>query len=252
MKKTLLFAILLMFITIDSLKAQQNYSEIIENCVPVVDNKSFYPDQVVQGMLEDGSDAEITTWDIKKIYDLDVIALYQIKGYNTELQRELYKETDEYKKYEAELKKLRDTYKSTTFLYIHKLKSNYNIEKSGFAYEIELYEGRYKEFPGYINHGTFCIEYATKRFPKNNIEVIKRWGGSDYFYLQRVYLPVKDKQTALRIEQAGNDKGVLFLFQIDSIRTEKTLFFDSAFALTKTIGIYIINTRTGEIYCKVL
>ena len=252
MKKSFFVLILVGLFLVKPMNAQQNFDELIGGCSVVIDNKNYNPDQVLIFELDGESDNKIPFWMVKSIYDLKVISRYHIKGYNTDLQKELFKESDEFKELEKSLKEERDLIKNTTFYYIHKLNSNYNLEKTGFAYDIELYEGSYKEFHVYINHGTLCIEYATKRFPKNKIEITKRWGGSDYFYNQRVYLPVKDKQAALRIEQAGNDKGVLFLFKIESIVTEKTLFSYTDFALTKTESIYIINTRTGEIYCKVL
>lgn len=84
------------------------------------------------------------------------------------------------------------------------------------------------------------------------MEIIKRWGGRDYFYNQRIYLPVNDKQTALKIEDAGNNRGVLFLFKIESIKREEILFSSQDFILTRTEGIYIVNTQTGEVYYRVL
>ena len=252
MKKSFFVLILASLFLVKPMNGQQNYEELIDGCGAVIDDKNYNPDQVLIFELNGESDNKIPFTMVKSIYDLDVISRYHIKGYNTDLQKEMFKESDEYKELEKTLKEERELIKNTTFYYIHKLNSNYNLEKAGFAYDIELYEGSYKEFPGFINHGTLCVEYATKRFPKNKIEVIKRWGGSDYFYNQRVYLQVKDKQTALKIEQAGNNKGVLFLFKIDSVNTAKTWIFNKNFALTKTEGIYIINTQTGEIYCKVL
>ena len=251
MKRISLISVLITLCSIP-LWSQQTISELVKGCGTFVDAKGYIPEQIIKVHYEDGTPYEIKSYELGYIYNLDVVSHFKMKGYNTDLKRDLYKETEEYQQYKNELSKIRDTVKNTTFYYIHKFKSNYNVEKMGFLYEKELYEGGYVEFPGYINHGTLCIEYATKRFPKNKLEIIKRWGGSDYFYNQRAYLPVKDKQAALKIEDAGNNKGVLFLFKVDSIKKEKILFSTRDFILTRTEGIYIVNTQTGEVYYRIL
>lgn len=219
-----------------------------------LDTKDYFKEQFLKWHTEDGMEVELKDYEIRNILELNVVSYFKLGGYyDTDLKRELFKETDEYKQYESKLKKIRDDMKKSSFYYIHKLNNNYNLENSGFLYEIELYEGNYAGFPGYINHETLCIEYATKRFAQNKIDVRKRWGGSDYFYNQRVYLPVKDKRIALRIEEAGrNQVGVLFLFKLDKTKDVKMSFSTHTFILTKTEGIYIVNTQTGEVYCKVL
>ena len=183
-----------------------------------------------------------------------MVSFFEIKGYETDLKRELFKETEEYKQYETALKEIKNTLKNQSFCYIHKLRNVYNLEKNGFPYEIQLYGVDYDNFPQYINHGTLCIEYATKRFPKNKLDVAKvAGGGRNFLYIQQTYFPVLDKHLALRIEEKAREQiGVLFIFKIDSTRTVGTGFWPKTFVLTKTEGIYIINTQTGEVYCKVL
>ena len=76
--------------------------------------------------------------------------------------------------------------------------------------------------------------------------------GSTNFYNQKIYFPVRDKQTALKIEQAGKNKCVLFIFKIDSIKMVHRFIFDEEVVLARTDAIYIFNWETEEIYCKVL
>lgn len=236
-----------------SLFAQQTVSELTNGCGQFLDAKKYIEEQVVKARDGEGKPVEMPTYVLNQIFNLQVIPYFNVQGYDTELKQELFKETDEYKELEIKLREEREVVKNTRFFYIHPLGSNYSLDNGGFLYQIELYEGRYVNFNGYINHGTLCIEYATKRFPKNRIEIIKRWGGSDYFYNQRVYFPVKDKQVALKIEDAGKKQvGVLFIFKIDSVQEKRPFLFDVSFVLTKTEGIYIVNTQTGEIYCRVL
>ena len=233
--------------------AQQSVSDIIKDCHLVYDTKDYRPNQKIIYRTKDGETEELPLYKLKWIYDLDVIPYYRIQGYDTDLQKELYKETDEYKEYVKKLSSIRDSIKCSSFYYVHRLESNYDLNKLAFAYNIELYEGGYTNIPGYINHGKFCFEYATKRFPYNNIEIsVRQSYVGDKYYNQRIYLPVKNKQTALKIEQAGKNKAVLFVFKIDSVKMVQHSFFKEELALARTVGIYIINTETGEVYCKVL
>ena len=221
-----------------------------------LDNKDYVTKQFLLGHYDDdGAEFEISADDIRDILELNVVSYFRIKGYDTDLKKELFKETDEYKRYETELKQIRDELKKSSFIYIHKLSHVYDLEKGGFQYDITLNDSYYVNFPGYINHRTLCIEYATKRFPKNNIEINKLRWGSSINYMQLVYFPVPDKHVALQIENAGHDQvGVLFIFKIDSTKKERpnSGFFPQTFILTKTESIYIVNTQTGEVYCKVL
>ena len=137
-----------------------------------LDNKDYITNQFLLGHYDDdGTEFEISADDIRDILELNVVSYFGIKGYDTDLKKELFKETDEYKRYETELKQIRDELKKSSFIYIHKLSNVYDLKKGGFQYDITLNDSYYVNFPGYINHRTLCIEYATKRFPKNNIEI---------------------------------------------------------------------------------
>ena len=251
MNKNLIISILLSFAI--SVSAQQTVKEITNNCASFVDKKQFIPEQVIPAHDDEGNPCDMEAYILGYIFNLQVVPYFNIKGYDTELKKELFKESKEYKDYEKKLIQIRNEVKNRSFYYISKLRSNeYNLSKSGFLYEVELYEGNYVAFPGYINHGTLCIEYATSRFPKNKIDVIKRFGGKDYFYNQRIYLPVKDKKIALKIEEGGDQIRVLFKFKINSVISKRILFSENDYVLTKIEGIYLINQQTGEVYCKVL
>ena len=254
MKQKLLLSLLFVAVVAVADSSNLTVQDLKNGRGQFVDTKDYFTKQFLKARYEDGTEAKIKDYEIRDIFELDVVSYFKLGGYyDTDLKRELFKETDEYKQYETELKEIREIFFKSSFYYIHKLSNNYNLENSGFLYEIELYEGCYAGFPGYINHETLCIEYATKRFAQNKIDVRKRWGGSDYFYNQRVYLPVKDKRIALRIEEAErNQVGVLFLFKLDKTKDVKMSFSTHTFILTKTEGIYIVNTQTGEVYCKVL
>ena len=251
MKRNLLF-IPLLFVAIAAIADSTNltFQDLTKGLGHFYDNKDYYEKQVLKGYNEDGTEIEISADDIGDILELNVVSYFKLKGYDTGLKKELFKETDEYKQYETELKMLRDEIKESSFGYIHKIRNIYDLEKGGFRYDIILSESDFVNFPGYINHRTLCIEYATNRFPKNNIEVSKWFGES---YLQRVYFPVTDKRVALQIEEANSEQvGVLFIFKIDSTKRERPGIWPQTYILTKTESIYIVNIQTGEVYCKVL
>lgn len=245
--------ILIMMVGMSPTKAQNSLSDIVKNCLLVADSKEYYAEPKILYRIEDGEKKEVPLYRLKSIYDLDVISYYKIKGFDTNLQKELYKETDEYRELVKKLSAVRDSVKGLSYYYIHELKSNYDLNKAAFLYEIEQYEGNYTNIPGYISHGDFCFEYATKRFPNNKIYIsVRQSYVGDKFYNQRIYLPVKDKQTALKIELAGKNKAVLFVFKINTIKMVQGIFFKKERALTRAEGIYIINSETGEVYCKIL
>ena len=229
--------------------------DLTKGCGQFYDFKDSENKQYLRAInAENGTEAKFGSDKIRDILELNVVSFFEINGYETELKRELYKETEEYKEYETALKEIRNTLKKQSFCYIHKLRNVYNLEKNGFPYEIQLYGADYDNFPEYINHGTLCIEYSTKRFPKNKMDIAKvAGGGRNFLYIQQTYFPVLDKRVALQIEEAGREQvGVLFIFKIDSTKVERPGIWPQTFILTKTESIYLVNTQTGEVYCKVL
>ena len=244
-----------LYVAIAALADSSNMTayDLIKGRGHFLDNQDFHKKQYLKKRTETGTEIEMSADKIKDILELNVVSYFRLTGYDSDLKKALFKETDEYKKYESELKMIRDELKKSSFYYIHEIRNVYDIEKGGFRYDVELNEYDYVDFPGYINHRTLCIEYATKRFPKNRIDTKKWWGGTFYNYTQRVFFPVTDKSVALKIEEARREQvGVLFIFKIGSTKTERPGVWPQTYILTKTESIYIINKQTGEVYCKVL
>ena len=156
-----------------NLYAQQSIRDIIPSNSLLVCDVNDMDEQKIFYQDEDGEKKEYPLSRLKSIYDLDVISYYEIQGCDTDLQKEFYKETDEYKRLYKELQKVRESMKKKSFYFFHGLISDYDLSKAAFLYEIDIIEQNYTEIPGYINHGTFCFEYATKRFPNNKMEVKK-------------------------------------------------------------------------------
>ena len=143
MKKLFLICMVMFVFGLQSIKAQNSFEDIVKGCQLVVDTKDFNPKQVIRYKMENEEMKELTFWNLQMIYDLDVISYFRLQGYDTDLQKELYKETDEYKEYLKKLTFIKDSIKNTKYYYIQKLESNYDLSKSAFAYGVELYEGSY-------------------------------------------------------------------------------------------------------------
>ena len=76
--------------------AQKMFYDIIENCVEVIDK-----DKSHQSFLFYANDDTIpdrmSVSNIEDILNLDAVRFYRLKGYDTELKRQLFKESEEYK-----------------------------------------------------------------------------------------------------------------------------------------------------------
>ena len=232
---------------------KNRYEGLIQNCVEVKDNKSFDPEQIFVLPALSGNLVEMDSWKVAQILNLDVIGYYKKgKEYDTELKRKIYKQSEEYKKLEVDLKNLRNQFLQSRFYYIRSFYQEYNLSKKAFPFENSMYEDVFPNLPGYFVMGSLCIEYATKRFPKNKIYYERSFGGTNYFIHQTMFLPVKDENKALEIENAKSDKAILCIFKLTKSVWMKTLFSTKDFILTNIESIYLINKKTKEVYCKVL
>src|SRR5690554_4791899 len=153
---------------INSSSTQQTLYSLIQNCQEIVDVKEHYTtNQMWKAKMEDESYKNQSISFIGEILSLNVIRYYGIRGYDTDLKQHLYKETEEYKKLESELKTIKQKLLNQTFYYLVPIEKNYNVEKKAFSLSSSLIESKYPDVPGYLAFEDLCIEYATKRFPKN-------------------------------------------------------------------------------------
>jgi hypothetical protein len=229
------------------------YEDLVQNCFEVKDDRTFAPSQVFVLPTLSGKMEEKESWKIAQILNLDVMAYYGKKyDYDTDLKRKIYKQSEEYKKLEADLKNLRQQFIQSRFYYIRGFYQNYNLDKKAFPFEKSIYEDVFPNLPGYVVMGSLCIEYATKRFPKNKIYYERGFGGTNYFIDQTIFLPVKDENKALEIENAKSDKAILCIFKLTKSVQMETLFSPKDFILTNIESIYLINKKTKEVYCKIL
>lgn len=240
----------------NKLETQTNkntYEGLVQKCVEVKDKNTFQPDQVFVLPALSGNLVEMESWKVAQVLNLDVIGYYnKRKEYDTELKRKIYKQSEDYKKLEIDLKNLRNQFLQSSFYYIRSFYQEYNLSRKAFPFENSIYEDNFPNLPGYFVMGSLCIEYATKRFPKNKIFYERSFGGTNYFIDQTIFLPVKDENKALEIENAKSDKAILCIFKLKKSVGVKTIFYTKDFILTNVESIYLINKKTKEVYCKIL
>ena len=111
-KKLLLLSLLFVATAAIADSSNLTVQDLKKGCGKFVDNKDYLTKQVALGRYEDGAEFEISADDIRDILELNVVSHFRLKGYDTDLKKELFKETDEYKRYETELKEIRDEMKS--------------------------------------------------------------------------------------------------------------------------------------------
>jgi len=70
--------------------------------------------------------------------------------------------------------------------------------------------------------------------------------------------PVISEETALKIEENLNNSSILIIFKIQKSNIENKPILgvsgytmEVPFVLGKTIGVYIVNTATGEVYADI-
>lgn len=233
---------------------QQTFDQITKGYNKFVDKGSYTKEQVAICIDGDGNPYELETYQIINILNTNVFGYFKLNGYKTDLQKKVFKESPEYKQYETRLHQTKDSLIKQRWYYICDLKNNYDVTRKGFLFSEELYGPNYPNLEGYLSFETLSFDYATKRFPKNKIEVSKRlWPNRvDYSIIQKVILSVPDEKVALEIEQAGKDVGIIFLFQLDSTYDYQGLFGKKTIIKCKTESIYLVNKRSGKIFCKVL
>lgn len=200
------------------------------------------------------------------IYDLNVFGYFDVRGYDTDLKKEVYKNTSEYQNYLAELKNLKNKLGQTTFYYEAKelfTEIDYDINRRGFDLQINQNWGM----------GT-----ASAKPPKS---VAIDWGFLSGVFIQLKTLPSKvvadnffgngftnemlfiplDAESGLEIEKNKKDISVYYLFTPVTKETLKYKFYnnvsnsqrgwfnmtDQVITSTK-VRVVVANKKTGKIY----
>lgn len=201
------------------------------------------------------------------IYNLDVVKHYDLKEYDTDLKKEVFKEKPEYKTKLAELKRVKsETFNNFYCLVLndgsHDNKRMLTMGGSGGMHPVE-YDVSKGGF--YINLGSYYEAFSglpqvyRKRFELKSIPITKFKAYNEYgqlyddptFYRQMAFFPM-DKSTGLKFEENREDIKVIALFKIDKIDTRKVLrvsyYTNWYIASISKVRIIAYNKKTSEIY----
>lgn len=232
--------------------AQKQFYDIISECHEVIDTKDYTKHQIFRCYIGDDKYEDFKVDYFANILNMDVFRVFGLTGYNTDLKKKMFKESDEYKKYYSALQENKKEITDAKFYYLSKFSGNYDLEKKGFPFTFDDYEDQLPNLPNYFVIHDLCFDYATTRFPKHKIEKRRYFGGTDYFVQQKIYLNVPNEKEALKIENAGANKALMIIFKLDSAFPFSAGFYDNTFLKVKIQSLYIVNTKTEEVLYKVL
>ncbi len=233
------FLILLLFISSNA-TSQDSYYEVIQN-------------------------AKEVNGDLIHLYELNVLKYYGLDDYQTELQKEVFKSSEEYVKYYQDLK--REKGKSgETYRYIKVQKpfteTDYDIDKDGFELKLSLSEC-YQHLKSYI-----LVELAGNEYEDYIIPIVlKNLPITEYDTKRITYnQPLKNRflflnmssEAGLNIEHNREYVSLYLFFRLGEIKKnnrncsdpivspEGRLFYGS------DLRIAIINEQSNEVYYDVV
>ncbi|MBP1629583.1 MAG: hypothetical protein H6Q15_476 [Bacteroidetes bacterium] len=264
----LIIPFLITFTCNTNIFSQKTYDDLISECyqIDIKNNKIclIYPELVerrTQIVRENGkinvtfsSDEDYDDGlSIKKIAALikkDVFYYFNLDlKYNTPLQKKAFSKTKEYSDYMTLINNHHSDIFDRKFYILYNLKRNnpYNLNKKVFVFEINPVNYSHINTLGYLGLGK-----NINVFLPNNLLTIKK---REHFPLQTITIPISDENLALKIEQDMEKYDcstyLMFIVKLNGIKTEKspTFIYSEENILTKTLGLYIVNTETKEIYC---
>ena len=194
---------------------------------------------------------ELTISEYSALLNVDVIKYYNLKEYNTELKKQVFKESEEYKILSQLLWQEQNEVKYQNYYFLYNFRNNvendmYNVTQKAFYLIHSVIDINYTPVQGCINFSGLCLSY-----PENHTKTTpKDYGNRGYYYHQVIKIPIADAAIALKIEENMNDCALLFIFKMDKAIKRKTGIFTNDFIIGKTQSAYVVNTKTGEIYSQ--
>ena len=188
------------------------------------------------------------------ILNLDVISYFDLsEQYNTALQKEVFKKTNDYKEKEQELKKIKQDllakqhYIDFEMTYYEQHNLEYNTTTRSIDFDVDITLAQFYN-QNYIQLGSIVFTKPQDVIIKNRqFEA----GGLDQVR-QTIGLVVSDMDKALRIENNREHLRVLFLFHFIGVKPFKNnvigFQFLDYFMMTKLDKIVLYNIGDGEIY----
>jgi len=195
---------------------------------------------------------------IYSIYDLNVFSFYNLRDYDTDLQKEIFKNTAEYKGYLSELKEMRNNLIKTTYFQEAKGLFNsvdYDVKKRGFDLIINQNWGVTGTF-GAIPPKSISIDVSNtiiqlKSLPTREV-VDDVFGGGIKNEILFIQL---EPEIGLEIEKNRNDISVYYLFIPNGKETVKFKYYTDGwwditndFITSSKVKVIVANKISGKIY----
>lgn len=230
---------------------QKSYEDVINECYKIEHKTGeFY--------LSGGNEDEYNIYKVDQIVSLmnkDVFGYFGLnQKYETPLQKNAFKKTEEYANYLSQLNYDYSCLSTSKFYILYNLRYNseYDINKKSFIFRIGILDWQRTSQSGYIGFGkNICTSYPANKL---NIKKTREYNNELYAY-QYIQIPIVDEDLALKIEEDMSNPYcstcLLFAVELNKVSLEKHPEFPWAQnnILAKTINLYMVNTKTEQIYC---
>jgi hypothetical protein len=228
-----------------------SYEGVINECYEINHKTgAFY--------LSGGSEDEYNICKVDQVASLmnkDVFGYFGLnQKYETPLQKNAFKKTEEYTNYLSQLNYDYSCLSTSKFYMLYNLRYNseYDIDKKSFIFRVGVLDWQRTSQSGYIGFG----KNISTSFPANKLNIKKtREYNNELYAYQYIQIPIADEDLALKIEEDMSNPYcstcLLFVVELNKVSSEKHPEFPWAQnnILAKTINLYMVNTKTEQIYC---
>lgn len=230
---------------------QLSYEDIVNECYKIdCETGKFY--------FSGGSEDEYNICTVEQVVSLinkDIFGYFKLnQKYKTPLQKNAFKKTEEYTNYLSIFDYDYSCLATSKFYILYNLRYNtaYDIDKKSFIFRIGILDWQRTNQSGYIGLGkNICTTFPANKL---NIKKKREYNGELYSY-QYIQIPVADEELALKIEGDMSNPYcstcLLFVVELNKALSEKHPEFPwtQNNILAKTINLYMVNTKTEQIYC---
>lgn len=254
MKK--IVVLLVSFLFANAMSAQVTYKSYVKDCVFKL--KEWDKMKTFEYINSHGEKASCSLDEMAALLRKDVIGYYGLGDkYDTDLKVSMYKKTDDYQDtYETMMEEYNYFTQGKGYLLFNlRYNSDYDVVKRCFIFKIgfdDLY--RYSQ-PGYLcfEEG-IALTYPAAYLSRNNRTSNLSTNGS--YHDNLVKTTVIPEETALKIEDEMKNPycnaRLLLIFKLtnttNEIRNVAGFRVSQNYIIGKTIGAYIVNEKTGEVY----
>lgn len=230
---------------------QVSYKDVINECYKIEHKTGeFY--------LSGGSEDEYNICKVDQVASLmnkDVFGYFGLnQKYETPLQKNAFKKTEEYANYLSQLNYDYSCLSDSKFYILYNLRYNnaYDVDKKSFIFRIGVLDWQRTNQSGYIGFGkNICTSFPTNKL---NVKRTREYNDELYAY-QYAQIPIADEDLALKIEEDMSNPYcstcLLFVVELNKVSSEKHPEFPwtQNNILAKTVNLYMVNTKTEQIYC---